>query len=124
MRMTFRRRLHSLLRPAAYRRAWDSVERSVARGRLLKMDQIQRLMELRNLRFPDPQPLPREAPWKYLDIGWTLDMNLKRAKHLGLLHDCRPAGSRSVLDLGCGAGLFLFICKIHGYDCLGIDVGD
>ena len=100
------------------------MERWIARRRLLRRVELQRLEELRSRYFPDRSPLPYEAPHKYLEISRALDVNLRRAQHLGLLRDCPPGRPRRVLDLGCGAGLFLFICKVHGYECLGLDVGD
>lgn len=122
--MKAHRRLRGLLRASTYRRAWRSVERSTAKRRLLRRVEIRGVEELKGRYFPGTSKVPNEAPWKYLDLERALDINLRRAQHLGLLRKCRPQGSRSVLDLGCGSGLFLFICKTCGYDCLGLDVGD
>ena len=31
---------------------------------------------------------------------------------------------KNILDLGCGAGFFLFLAKQFGHRCIGVDVGD
>jgi SAM-dependent methyltransferase len=35
------------------------------------------------------------------------------------LHRCPP---KSVLDLGCGGGFFLYVCQHLGHSCLGLDI--
>ena len=55
---------------------------------------------------------------KYLDVDKWLDVNIRHAEELGLLDE--PVGD--VLDLGCGAGYFLLVCRALGARTLGIDV--
>ena len=55
---------------------------------------------------------------KYLDVDRWLDVNVRHAEDLGLL-DHPPT---DVLDLGCGAGYFLLVCRALGARVLGIDV--
>ncbi len=55
---------------------------------------------------------------KYLDADKWLTLNIRYAKELGLLD--RPA--RSVLDLGCGGGFFLVVCRMLGSRVLGLDL--
>jgi len=44
--------------------------------------------------------------------------NLRRVRQLGL-----DSGRRQrILDLGCGAGYFLYICQWLGHDALGLDI--
>jgi SAM-dependent methyltransferase len=57
---------------------------------------------------------------KYADIEHWLAINLPRVQELKL--DCSPP--RQILDLGCGAGFFLFLLKQAGHSCVGLDVGD
>ena len=57
---------------------------------------------------------------KYADVEHWLTLNLPRLHELKL-DDCAP---KQILDLGCGAGFFLFLAKQSGHSCVGIDVGD
>ncbi|MDL2279613.1 class I SAM-dependent methyltransferase, partial [Desulfovibrio sp. OttesenSCG-928-G11] len=54
---------------------------------------------------------------KYLNIERYIMLNLRRVYSLGL-HDCRPL---SVLDIGAGAGFFLYVCKLYGHEVIGFD---
>jgi SAM-dependent methyltransferase len=57
---------------------------------------------------------------KYADVEHWLKINLPRVQELQL--DRSPA--KDILDLGCGAGFFLFLAKQFGHSGLGLDVGD
>jgi SAM-dependent methyltransferase len=57
---------------------------------------------------------------KYSDVERWLKINLDRARDLKL--DRSPP--QTILDLGCGAGFFLFVAKQLGHSVLGIDVDD
>ena len=57
---------------------------------------------------------------KYADIERWLKINLPRVRELKL--DRSPP--KQILDLGCGAGFFLFLAKQFRHSCLGLDVGD
>ena len=57
---------------------------------------------------------------KYADVEHWLKINLPRVQELRL--DRSPP--KQILDLGCGAGFFLFLAKQSGHKCLGLDVGD
>jgi SAM-dependent methyltransferase len=63
---------------------------------------------------------PGEAPPKYLDLEHWIRINLQRARELGL--DYAPRSR--ILDLGCGAGYFLYINKLLGHEILGLDLDD
>jgi|GEM_PF-1112315 len=122
--MRDRWRIGRVARLSSYRRVWRTWERIQVQDALLRRPEIVAIEALRARYFPDPAATPNRAPWKYLDVRRSLRANLKRAQPVGLLRDCVPPGSRRVLDIGCGAGFFLFIAQLHGYDCLGLDVGD
>ena len=55
---------------------------------------------------------------KYADVERWLKRNLPRVR--GLKLDREP---KEILDLGCGAGFFLFIAKQFGHTGIGVDVG-
>jgi SAM-dependent methyltransferase len=63
---------------------------------------------------------PGDAPPKYLDLEHWIRINLQRVRELGL--DYAPASR--ILDLGCGAGYFLYINKLLGHEILGLDIDD
>jgi SAM-dependent methyltransferase len=56
--------------------------------------------------------------YKYFDRQLWLRSKMMRAIELGL----DKCSSRAVLDLGCGAGYFLYCCKHLGHDVHGIDL--
>ncbi|MBU6462967.1 MAG: hypothetical protein KGR71_10140 [Proteobacteria bacterium] len=56
--------------------------------------------------------------YKYFDKELWLRKKMMRAIELGL-DKCEPL---SVLDIGCGAGYFLYCCKYLGHDVHGIDL--
>jgi SAM-dependent methyltransferase len=57
---------------------------------------------------------------KYADVEHWLKINLPRVQELEL--DRSPP--KQILDLGCGAGFFLFLAKQFGHKCVGLDLGD
>ena len=63
---------------------------------------------------------PGDDPPKYLDLEHWIRINLQRVRELGL--DYIPRSR--ILDLGCGAGYFLYINKLLGHEILGLDVDD
>jgi SAM-dependent methyltransferase len=63
---------------------------------------------------------PGDAPPKYLDLEHWIRINLQRVRELAL--DYAP--SSRILDLGCGAGYFLYINRLLGHDILGLDLDD
>ena len=57
---------------------------------------------------------------KYADVERWLKINLPRVRDLKL--DRSPP--KQILDLGCGAGFFLFLAQQFGHHCVGVDVDD
>jgi SAM-dependent methyltransferase len=55
---------------------------------------------------------------RYLDTPYYLRLNIARALALGL-DDGKP---RRVLDIGCGAGFFLLVCRHLGHSVQGLDL--
>ncbi len=60
---------------------------------------------------------PGDAPEKYLELRRWVETNIRRVRDLELDFGFR----KRVLDIGCGAGYFLYICKWLGHDVLGLD---
>src|SRR5437879_873462 len=63
---------------------------------------------------------PGDAPPKYLDLEHWIRINLQRVRELEL--DYEPPSR--ILDLGCGAGYFLYINKLLGHEILELDLDD
>src|SRR6476646_6119252 len=68
----------------------------------------------RRYRVADPG-----ADWpKYLDLDRWIGVNIRRIRQLEL-DLARP---KRILDLGCGAGYFLYIAQLLGHSGLGLDM--
>ncbi|MEO6971281.1 MAG: class I SAM-dependent methyltransferase, partial [Chthoniobacterales bacterium] len=85
--------------------------------RLIKSINADGLEEIRRRHAVDD---PGEAWPKYLNLPMWMDKNLRRVRDLGL----DAGGRRRVLDLGCGAGYFLYICQQLGHETLGLDIDE
>jgi SAM-dependent methyltransferase len=57
---------------------------------------------------------------KYLDLKRWVAINLRRVRELELDWGRR----KHILDIGSGAGYFLYICQWLGHDALGLDIED
>jgi len=59
------------------------------------------------------------ADWpKFLDLQRWIDINIRRIREIEL----DVARSKRVLDLGCGAGYFLYIAQLLGHQGVGLDL--
>ena len=114
--MRFSHKVSKLAQPLTYRRALRRAERLIhplpLAPLLAKVDQA-RLAELQ-ARYGSSV----EHYAKYADVQRWLRLNIVRAQDLKL-HRCSP---KSVLDLGCGGGFFLFVLQQLGHSCLGLDI--
>ncbi len=63
---------------------------------------------------------PGDAWPKYLDLQRWVRINLRRIHDLDLDWGRR----KQILDIGSGAGYFLYICKWLGHDPLGLDIDE
>ena len=55
---------------------------------------------------------------KYLDLNTYLPLNIRRVQDLNL----QSGPPLDILDIGCGAGYFLFVAQAQGHRGLGLDV--
>jgi len=54
---------------------------------------------------------------QFEDADYWIKINLKRVQDLWL----DRSSPMRILDLGCGSGFFLYICKLFGHDVTGLD---
>jgi SAM-dependent methyltransferase len=99
---------------------WENTRRWIhpvnSRRILAGIDRI----ELENLRERYPyRPNARKIN-AYEDAAYWIGVNVKRAQDLWL--DRSPP--LQILDLGCGAGYFLYLCRLFGHDGLGFDTDE
>lgn len=67
-------------------------------------------------RYGVPRP---SHDWpKYLELEKWMRINLRRVQELRLDYGVR----RRILDIGCGTGYFLHICRFLGHDVVGLDI--
>ena len=76
--------------------------------------------EFRAIHQRHAVPNPGDAPEKYLELRRWIEVNIRRIRYLDL--DC--GARKRILDIGCGAGYFLYICKWLGHDVLGLDLDE
>jgi len=63
---------------------------------------------------------PGDDPPKYLELERWIDINIRRVRDLEL----DLSHPKRVLDLGCGTGYFLYICRLLGHQILGLDLDE
>jgi SAM-dependent methyltransferase len=68
--------------------------------------------------YPEGPNSPRY--YHFADVHYWIGVNVERGQDLWL--DRAPP--LRILDLGCGVGYFLYVCRYFGHDVLGLDVGD
>jgi SAM-dependent methyltransferase len=66
-------------------------------------------------RYPYKETSPRIN--RFEDADYWIGINVERAQDLWL-DRARPL---RILDLGCGAGYFLYVCQFFGHETLGLD---
>jgi SAM-dependent methyltransferase len=108
------RKLGKLKKRETYRRGWRRAQRSIFRlpfAPIFEGIDQERLREIQK----------RYAGEKYADIDHWFRVNRERVQDLKLHRYKRP---QQILDLGCGAGFFLFLLKRIGHSVLGFDKDD
>jgi SAM-dependent methyltransferase len=115
--MRFSRKLRKLFSTDLFASAFEHLNRAlhpVNKRRML--DDIDWL-QFRDLRHKYPYRPGSPQINRFEDIVYWIDINVERAQDLWL--DRAPP--LRVLDLGCGAGYFLYVGKHFGHDVLGFD---
>ena len=116
----FSRKLQKLFSRDALASVWEHASRSlhpVSRASILASLDRAKFEKLRE-QFPYRPGSPRIN--RFENIAYWIDINVERAQDIWL--DRAPP--TRILDLGCGAGYFLFICRYFGHDALGFDTDD
>jgi SAM-dependent methyltransferase len=115
--MRFSRKLQKLLSADSFASALEHLSRAthpVDKRRIL--DDIDWL-QFKNLRHQYPYRPGSPQINRFEDVVYWIEINIERAQDLWL--DRAPP--LRLLDLGCGAGYFLYVCKFLGHDVLGFD---
>src|ERR1043166_885790 len=116
--MKLSHKIAKLGQPLTYRRAWRRAERVIPP---IPLEPIYRRIDQAKLAAIQAQYAgSKEHYAKYADVRRWLRLNIIRAQDLKL-HRCPP---KSVLDLGCGGGFFLFVLQQIGPRCLGLDIDE
>jgi SAM-dependent methyltransferase len=115
--MRFSRKLRKLFSPELFASASEHFSRwthPVNKRRFLEdIDWL----EFRDLRHKFPYRPGSPQINRFEDIVYWIDINIERAQDVWL--DRAPP--LRILDLGSGAGYFLYVCKQFGHDVLGFD---
>ncbi len=114
------RKLEKLFSIDAVQSLWEHICRWThpvnARRILATIDQE----ELERLRRHYPYRPNARRINAYEDAAYWIGVNIKHVQDLWL--DRAPP--LQILDLGCGAGYFLYLCRLFGHEGLGIDTGE
>ena len=115
--MRFSRKLQKLLSTDFFASAFEHLSRGahpVNKRRILETLDRAQFEKLRE-QYPYRPGSPRIN--RFEDVVYWIEINIERAQDLWL--DRAPP--IRIVDLGCGAGYFLYICKFFGHEVLGLD---
>src|SRR5438270_1950837 len=115
--MRFSRKLRKLFSKELFASASEHLRRithPVNRRKILDDIDWLQFKELRH-KYPYRPGSPQIN--RFEDVVYWIDINIERAQDLWL--DRSPP--LRILDLGCGAGYFLYVCKSFGHHVLGFD---
>jgi SAM-dependent methyltransferase len=115
--MRFSRKLRKLFSTELFESAFEHFNRALHPVNKREMlDDIDWLC-FRDLRHKHPYRAGSPQINRFEDIVYWIDINVERAQDLWL--DRSPP--LRILDLGAGAGYFLYVCKKFGHHVLGFD---
>ena len=115
--MKLSRKLQKLLSTHFFASAFEHLSRGthpVNKQRILETLDRAQFEKLRE-QYPYRPGSPRIN--RFEDVVYWIEINIERAQDLWL--DRTPP--MRIVDLGCGAGYFLYVCKYFGHDVLGFD---
>ena len=118
--MNFARKVQKLFTAEALESLWDHAKRwthPVDSQKILSGIDRKAWDDLR-ARYPQRPGAPRIN--RFSDVDHWLNVNIERAQDLWL---DRSAPLR-ILDLGCGPGYFLYVCKQLGHEAVGLDIDE
>ena len=115
--MKLSRKLQKLLSADFFASAFEHLSRGthpVNKQRILETLDRAQFEKLRE-QYPYRPGSPRIN--RFEDVVYWIEVNIERAQDLWL----DRASPMRIVDLGCGAGYFLYVCKYFGHDVLGFD---
>ena len=115
--MKLSRKLQKLLSTDFFASAFEHLSRGthpVNKQRILETLDRAQFEKLRE-QYPYRPGSPRIN--RFEDVVYWIEVNIERAQDLWL----DRASPMRIVDLGCGAGYFLYVCKYFGHDVLGFD---
>ena len=121
--MNFGRKLQKTFQLDGLLSAWEHCRRwshPVDLQPMLAALDPQKLARLRQRYFDPGHPIEVGDDAKWVKAKYWLRVNIERAQDLRL--DQRP--SLRVLDVGCGAGYFLYVCRRLGHQATGLDIDE
>ena len=104
-------------------RHWRRILFDLRHGLRLDPDGLITIIDRREFEALRQRHLARDPGngWlKYLNLQKWMAVNLRRVRDLGLDGGFR----KRILDLGCGAGYFLFISQCLGHEGIGLDIDE
>ena len=124
--MRWSHKIKKLADPRTIRSAKQHVGRVLLMRRLVLRTGAERIIASIDRRsfqaIHDRHAIANPGPaWpKYLDLKKWIGINLQRVRELELDYGRR----REILDIGSGAGYFLYICKWFGHEAVGLDIDE
>lgn len=85
----------------------------------LKAAYVLPLDKANHLKHGDRLERQQQTYGKYFDLERWFRYHLRHVRNIGLDAESRP---QSVLDIGCGFGLFCRVCQSFGHETLGLDM--
>lgn len=118
--MELSRKLRKLFTGEAFLSAWEHARRDLHRFDVNRV--LATLDPMAWAEFRKRYPVGPEYPSinRFADAAYWIGISVERAQDLGL---DRSAPLR-ILDLGCGAGYFAYLCRFLGHECVGLDVDE